>query len=110
MRGAKGLRLTLVGTTSPKADYNLVPFGDHILYSVLEVGKGFAVGSGELLGPFCASYVSGGRLMADVVWVEDLLGGVEARITYRFVPPSPPPAEAAGGELSVAGLKNGSWS
>ncbi len=37
-------------------------------------------------------------------------GGIEVRITYRFGPPSPPPAEAAGGESSVTGLKNGSWS
>ncbi len=36
-------------------------------------------------------------------------GGIEVRITYRFGPPSPPPAEA-GGELFVAGLKNGSRS
>ena len=32
------------------------------------------------------------------------------RITYPFGPPSPPPAEAAGGESSVVGLKNGSRS
>ena len=37
-------------------------------------------------------------------------GGIEVRITYRFIPPSPPPAEAAGEEMSVAGLKNGSRS
>ena len=39
-------------------------------------------------------------------------GGIEVRITYRFGPPSSPPAEAAGGEeeLVVSGLKNGSWS
>ncbi len=36
--------------------------------------------------------------------------GVEVRITYRFGPPSPPPAEAAGGESSVVGLRNGSRS
>jgi hypothetical protein len=36
-------------------------------------------------------------------------GRIEVRITYRFGPPSPPPAEA-GGMLSVAGLKNGSRS
>ena len=35
---------------------------------------------------------------------------LEVRITYRFVPPSPPPADAAGGESSVVGLKNGSRS
>ena len=33
-------------------------------------------------------------------------GRIEVRITYRFGPPSPLPAEA-GGVLSVAGLKNG---
>jgi hypothetical protein len=38
-------------------------------------------------------------------------GGIEVRITYRFGPPSPPPAEAAGGEeLVVAGFRNGSRS
>jgi hypothetical protein len=36
-------------------------------------------------------------------------GGIEVRVTYRFGPPSPPPAEA-GGELSAVGLKNGSRS
>ena len=37
--------------------------------------------------------------------------GIEVRITYRFGPPSPPPAEAAGGEESfMAGVKNGSLS
>jgi hypothetical protein len=36
-------------------------------------------------------------------------GGTEVRITYRFGPPSQSPAEA-GGELSVAGFKNGSRS
>ena len=36
-------------------------------------------------------------------------GGIEVRITYRFGPPSPPPAEA-GGVLSVTGVKNGSRS
>jgi hypothetical protein len=36
-------------------------------------------------------------------------GTIEVRITYRFGPPSSPPAEA-GGELSVAGFKNGSRS
>jgi hypothetical protein len=36
-------------------------------------------------------------------------GGIEVRITYRFGPPAPPPAEA-GGDLSAAGLKNGSRS
>ena len=37
-------------------------------------------------------------------------GGIEARITYRFGPPSPPPADAGGEDSSVAGLKNGSRS
>ena len=37
-------------------------------------------------------------------------GGIEVRITYRFGPPSPPPAEAGGEDSSVAGLKNGSRS
>lgn len=37
-------------------------------------------------------------------------GGIEVRIIYRFGPPSPSPAEAAGGESSVAGLRNGSRS
>jgi hypothetical protein len=37
-------------------------------------------------------------------------GGIEVRITYRFGPPSSPPAEADGAEVSVAGLKNGSRS
>src|SRR3712207_6155435 len=37
-------------------------------------------------------------------------GSIEVRITYRFGPPSPPPAEYGDGELSVAGLKNGSRS
>ncbi len=37
-------------------------------------------------------------------------GGIEVRITYRFGPPSPPPAEAGGGEVSISGLKNGSRS
>ena len=37
-------------------------------------------------------------------------GRIEVRITYRFGPPSAPPGEAGGGELSVAGLKNGSRS
>ena len=37
--------------------------------------------------------------------------GIEVRITYRFGPPSPPPAEAAGGEEPfMAGVKNGSLS
>ena len=36
-------------------------------------------------------------------------GGIEVRITYRFGPPSPPPAEA-GGESVVPGFKNGSRS
>jgi hypothetical protein len=36
-------------------------------------------------------------------------GSIEVRITYRFGPPSPPPAEA-GGESVVPGLKNGSRS
>ena len=34
-------------------------------------------------------------------------GRIEVWITYCFGSPSPPPAEAAGGEVSVAGLKNG---
>jgi hypothetical protein len=37
-------------------------------------------------------------------------GGIEVRITYRFGPPSPPPADAGGEDSSVAGLKNGSRS
>jgi len=37
-------------------------------------------------------------------------GGIEVRITYRFGPPSSPPGEYGGGELSVAGLKNGNLS
>ena len=37
-------------------------------------------------------------------------GGIEVRTTYCFGPPSPPPAEAAGGDSSVVGLKNGSRS
>ncbi len=37
-------------------------------------------------------------------------GGIEARLTYRFEPPSSPPAEAAGVAVSVANLKNGSRS
>jgi hypothetical protein len=37
-------------------------------------------------------------------------GGIEVRTTYRFGLPSPPPAEAGGGELSEAGLMNGSRS
>jgi site-specific DNA recombinase len=37
-------------------------------------------------------------------------GGIEVRITYRFGPPSPPPAEAGGEVLSVTGFKNGSRS
>ena len=36
-------------------------------------------------------------------------GGVEVRITYRFGPPSPPPAESRGA-LSIPSLKNGSRS
>jgi site-specific DNA recombinase len=36
-------------------------------------------------------------------------GSIEVRITYRFGPPSSPPAEA-GGELSISSLKNGSRS
>ena len=36
-------------------------------------------------------------------------GGIEVWITYRFGPPSPPPAEA-GGEAFVSGFKNGSRS
>ena len=36
-------------------------------------------------------------------------GSIEVRITYRFGPPSPPPAEA-GGEPVVPGVKNGSRS
>jgi hypothetical protein len=36
-------------------------------------------------------------------------GRTEVRITYRFGPPSPPPAEA-GRESVVTGLKNGSRS
>jgi len=36
-------------------------------------------------------------------------GGIEVRITYRFGPPSPSPAES-GEELFMAGLKNGSRS
>jgi hypothetical protein len=34
-------------------------------------------------------------------------GSIEVDITYRFGPPSPPPAEAGGEEVSIAGLKNG---
>ena len=37
-------------------------------------------------------------------------GGIEVRITYRFGPPSLPPAEADPGEVSVAGFRNGSRS
>jgi hypothetical protein len=37
-------------------------------------------------------------------------GSIEVRITYRFGPPSPPPAEAGGEEVSVADFKNGSRS
>jgi hypothetical protein len=37
-------------------------------------------------------------------------GDTEIRITYRFGPPSSPPAEADGGEVSMAGLRNGSRS
>ena len=36
-------------------------------------------------------------------------GGTEVRITYRFGPSSPPPADA-GDELFMAGVKNGSRS
>jgi hypothetical protein len=36
-------------------------------------------------------------------------GSIEVQITYRFGPPSPPPAEA-GGQLSISSLKNGSRS
>jgi hypothetical protein len=37
-------------------------------------------------------------------------GSIEVRITYRFGPPSPPPAEAGRGGVSVADFKNGSRS
>jgi hypothetical protein len=33
-------------------------------------------------------------------------GDIEVRITYRFGPPSSPPGEYGGGDLSMAGLKN----
>src|SRR5215217_7675310 len=85
-RGTKDLRLPLVGATGPKAHYNLVPFGHHILYSTGEVGKGFAVGSGELSGPFYASCFSTSRLIADVVGADDLLDCVEvARVVEKFL-------------------------
>src|SRR5918995_1197651 len=85
-RGTKGFRLTLVGATGPKAHYNLVPFGHHILYGAGEVGKGFAIGSGELPGPFYASCFSAGRLIADVVGGDDLLGYVEvARVVKELL-------------------------
>jgi hypothetical protein len=48
-----------------------------VLYGGLKVRESLAVGGGELLGPFYASYVSAGWLVADVVWCVDLLGGVE---------------------------------
>src|SRR5215210_3888622 len=79
-------RETLVGATGPKAHYDLVPFGHHILYGAGEVGKGFAIGSGELLGPFYASCFAAGRLIADVVGVDDLLGYVEvARVVKELL-------------------------
>src|SRR5919205_976859 len=85
-RGPKGLRLALVGTASPKADYNLIPFSYHILYSVLKIGKGVAVGGGELPGPFYASCLSTGRLVADVVRVDNLVYGVKvARMVEEFL-------------------------
>jgi hypothetical protein len=75
--GAKGLRLTLVGTTAPKAHHDRVPFGHHVLNGVLKIGKGLAEGGCELPGPFYASYLSGGRLMANVVGRKDLLDSIE---------------------------------
>ena len=57
-----------------KQHYDLVPFGHHILYGVLKVGKGLTVSGGELLGPFYASCFAASRLIADVVRVDDLLG------------------------------------
>ena len=45
------------------------------------------------------------------IGTKDEDGVIEVRITYRFGPPSPPPAEAGGGEeLVVCGFKNGSRS
>src|SRR5918992_350365 len=84
--GAKGLRLTLVGTTAPKAHHDRVPFGHHVLYGVLKIGKGFAEGGCELPGPFYAPHFSGGRLMANVVGGKDLLDDVEvARVVVEFL-------------------------
>jgi site-specific DNA recombinase len=48
-------------------------------------------------------------LVAGITAGRDEDGQLDVRITYRFGPPSSPPAEA-GGELSVAGFKNGSRS
>src|SRR5215211_3716840 len=88
--GSNAFQLPLVGAAKPHTGCHLLSFGYQVLYSDLQVGKGFAVIGGSLLGGFYAPYVLGvGGVVADVVWSVDLICCVQVSLgKYLFLLPT----------------------
>ncbi len=77
--------LPLVGTTPGATHYYLISLGDHILDSVMEIGKRGAHNGEELLGSFAAGRDSRRSGVVDDARIEKLIYSIKVPLVYDLL-------------------------